>query len=115
MIKIKIFRDKKNYIKKYTIEGHANYDEHGKDIVCAAVSVLGQTALLSLVQVCGLEERSIEFSIDSKLGFLDVNLPKNIESKVLEKTQIVLDTLIVGINSIVESYPQHVTLEDREV
>lgn len=115
MIKIEIFRDKDNYIKKYTISGHANYDLHGKDIVCAAISVLSQTALLSLVKVCGLEEKSIEYTIDDKTGFLDVNLPKNIENEILEKTQIVLNTLVVGINSVIESYPKYVTLQNREV
>ncbi len=115
MIKVKIFRDRNNYIKKYTISGHANFDEHGKDIVCAAISVLAQTTLLSLVEVCGLKEESIEFQIDDKIGFLDVNLPRNIENEIIEKTQIVLNTLVVGINSVIESYPKYVTLQNREV
>ncbi|MDR7857074.1 ribosomal-processing cysteine protease Prp [Tissierella sp.] len=115
MIIAKIYKDKNNYIKKYTIKGHAKYDEHGKDIICAAISVLSQTALLSLVEVCCLDERDIKYSIDEKTGFLDVNLPKNIEISILEKTQIVLNSLVVGINSVIESYPQYVTLEYREV
>lgn len=28
--------------------GHANYDEYGKDIVCAGVSAIVQTAILGL-------------------------------------------------------------------
>ena len=115
MIRVKIFRGENNYIKKYTISGHANFDDHGKDIVCAAISVLSQTVLLSLVEVCGLEEESIEYTIDEKIGFLDVNLPRNIENEILEKTQIVLNTLVVGINSVIESYPKYVTLQNREV
>lgn len=115
MIKIKIFRDKDNYIKKYTVSGHANFDDYGKDIVCAAISVLAQTTLLSLVKVCGLEKKSIEYTIDDKTGFLDVNLPENIEISILENTQIVLNTLIVGVKSVIESYPKYVTLQDREV
>lgn len=115
MIIAKIYKDNNNYIKKYTIKGHAEYDEHGKDIICAAISVLSQTALLSLVEVCGLKEESIKYSIDEKTGFLDVNLPKNIEISILEKTQIVLNSLVVGINSVIESYPEYVTLEYREV
>lgn len=115
MIIAKIYKDNNNYIKKYTIKGHAEYDEHGKDIICAAISVLSQTALLSLVEVCGLEEKAIKYSIDEKTGFLDVNLPKDIEISILEKTQIVLNSLVVGINSVIESYPEYVTLEYREV
>jgi uncharacterized protein YsxB (DUF464 family) len=115
MIIAKIFKDKNANIKRYTIEGHANYDHYGKDIVCAAISVLSQTVLISLVKVCGLKEDKIKYSIDDEFGFLDVELPSNIEISILEKTQIVLKTLVVGINSVMESYPEYVTLEYREV
>ena len=33
------------------IEGHADYAEHGKDIVCSAVSAVLQTAQLGLKQI----------------------------------------------------------------
>ena len=33
------------------IEGHAEYAEHGQDIVCAAVSAILQTAQLGLMQI----------------------------------------------------------------
>lgn len=115
MIRVNIYRDKSNYIKRYTVSGHSNFDDYGKDIVCAAISVLAQTSLLSLIEVCGLKEESIKYTINDKNGFLDVNLPKNIEKPTLENTQIVLNTLIVGINSVIESYPKYVTLQDREV
>ncbi|WMM23544.1 ribosomal-processing cysteine protease Prp [Tissierella sp. MB52-C2] len=114
MIVAKIFRDEKNKIKKYTIEGHANYDSYGKDIVCAAMSVLSQTTLLSLVKVCGIDEKTIKYSIDD-IGFLSVELPNNIEDDKLEKTQILLESLVVGIKSIIESYPEYVTLKNGEV
>ena len=31
-----------------TVDGHANYEEPGKDIICAAVSVLAQNLIRSL-------------------------------------------------------------------
>ncbi|WP_353096626.1 ribosomal-processing cysteine protease Prp [Tissierella praeacuta] len=115
MIVAKIYRDENYYIRKYTIEGHADYDSYGKDIVCAAISVLSQTTLLSLVKVCGVEENSINYFIDEKKGFLDVELPKNIDKIKLDKTQILLESLVVGINSIIESYPEYVALKNGEV
>ena len=33
------------------VEGHADYADHGKDIVCAAVSAILYTAQLGLVEV----------------------------------------------------------------
>ena len=56
-----------------------------------------------------------EVIIDNKTGFLDVNLPENIENDLLKNAQIVLNTLVVGINSVIESYPKYVTLQNREV
>lgn len=34
-----------------TIKGHANYAEHGQDIVCAGVSAIIQTAILGLEEI----------------------------------------------------------------
>ena len=44
MITITMHRDKKDRYTGFTIKGHADYDEAGSDIVCAAVSALSQTA-----------------------------------------------------------------------
>lgn len=45
MIKIRLSEN------SIVIEGHAEYAEHGKDIVCAAVSVILQTAQLGLMSI----------------------------------------------------------------
>ena len=45
MIKIHIRRNEAQQIVACSINGHAGYDEHGYDIVCAAVSVLSCTAI----------------------------------------------------------------------
>ena len=50
MIKIDLFKNEKNLMVAYEVNGHADYAEEGKDIVCAAVSVL------TLAAINGLEE-----------------------------------------------------------
>ena len=109
MIVVEIYRNKENYIKRYKISGHANYADHGQDIVCAAVSILGQTILLSLGKVVGLE-KDLKYKIQD--GFLDVKLPKEIDNSILEKTQIVLDTFLIGIKSLIDSYPEYIKLKN---
>ena len=37
MIRINVIKEK-NKLKKITFEGHADYEDYGKDILCAAVS-----------------------------------------------------------------------------
>lgn len=111
MIKATIYTDKSSYIRRYKISGHANYAEYGSDIVCAAISALTQTILISLVNVIGLEEKKIHYIIDENDGFLDVTLPKDIKATKLYETQILLKTLVVGIESIIENYPGYINLE----
>lgn len=115
MIEIKLYKDIGNRIVGYNISGHAGYGPRGEDIVCAAVSVLGQTALMSLVEVCGLDENKLEYLIDDEKGLLDVKIETTKDSDISENIQTVLKTLELGIKSIIESYPAYVTLEYREV
>lgn len=100
---------------RYNISGHANYASHGEDIVCSAVSVLSYTALNALIEICGLNKNEIIYTIDESSGYLDVILPEIIPKLILDKTEIVLKTLELGIKSVIESYPKYVTLEYGEV
>ena len=114
MIDVEILRDK-DYIISLKVKGHADFANYGEDIVCAAVSVLSQTSLMALVEVCHIEENKLDYRIDDKTGFLEINLPKNLDIESLEKSQIVLKTFELGIKSIIESYPNNVALINREV
>jgi uncharacterized protein len=49
MISIKV-NGKHGYMN-IEIEGHANFDKHGSDIVCAGVSAISQTAVLGLMEM----------------------------------------------------------------
>jgi uncharacterized protein YsxB (DUF464 family) len=49
MININV--DQKNGEMTISIKGHANYDQYGKDIVCAGVSAIAQTAVLGLESI----------------------------------------------------------------
>ena len=72
--------------------------------MCAAVSVLAQTTLLALVEcVWAKKEDRIKYEIDDNRGFLNVELPIDIEKPELDKTQIVLEAFFLGIKSIIES------------
>lgn len=114
MTNVEIFRDK-DCILGFKIKGHTDYAAFGEDIVCAAISVLSQTSLMSLVEVCGIDENKLDYKIDDDTGFLEVYLPRNLNIATIEKSQIVLKTFELGIKAIVESYPDNVTLINGEV
>lgn len=45
---IKIHIKDTGYVKEIVLIGHADYDEYGKDIVCASVSTIFQLAIMGL-------------------------------------------------------------------
>lgn len=113
MISISISINQKDRIQGYKLEGHANYAEEGEDIVCAAVSVLAQTALLSLNKVGKIEEEKLNYKIDEEIGYLEVILPSYLDRDRASKAETILRTFELGIKSIIESYPKYITLEYR--
>lgn len=113
MTEVVLFRDSEHNIVGYTAEGHSGYGEHGEDIVCAAISVLTQTALLSLNRVCEIREKDIEFELED--GYIRAMINGDIEAKAREKVNVVLRSMIVGLESVAEQYPDFITLKYREV
>lgn len=115
MIRVKLYKDINGSIYKYTVSGHAGYSTSGNDIVCAAVSMLVQTALIALKEVCKIDENNIGYFIDEKNGILEVSIPRNLPEKQIYDANIILKTMEVGINALIENYPKYITLENREV
>lgn len=113
MIKVIIETDRFGNILSYEMSGHAGYGLRGDDIVCAAASVLGYTALRSLVEVAGVSEESLDYEVNHKDGYLRVNLESELHNDNSSDIQIILKTYNVGIRSMIESYPKYITLEYR--
>jgi uncharacterized protein YsxB (DUF464 family) len=68
MIKIKIdYND--NYIKNIKVSGHANYDVHGKDIVCASVSSMVITSVN-----LAMKYNASSVKVNQGEGLIDVNV-----------------------------------------
>ena len=98
---ITMHRDKRDRYTGFTIKGHADYDEAGSDIVCAAVSALSQTALLGLIQYAS---QDVPYEVND--GFLSVQVPKPCEA-----SQIILGTMVAGLEQIVRQYGEYVVLD----
>ena len=83
-----------------TIEGHANYAEPGKDIVCAAVSALTQTFIESVEE---LTADKIKYTItEGKAVIAFRNLS--------EKAQTLLNSFFIGLKMIANEYPANVQI-----
>ena len=84
-----------------TIEGHANYAEYGKDIVCAGVTALMRTLVKSIED---LTEDEIEYEISS--GKVDIHY-RNLS----EKSKTLVDSFFIGVCLIADEFPDHVRIE----
>ena len=92
-----------------TVEGHAGYAEVGKDIVCAAASMLYQTLEAEL------KRRDIPIvnggHTNTETWGMEINACPPHEYTF--DTEIVLDTICTGYRMLAEEYPEHVTFTDE--
>lgn len=109
MVKIKI-KKRNQKIYYFEIKGHANAGEYGEDIVCAGISVLGQTCIIGLMEVVGID---INYRIET--GYLTCELPKNLTESKAREADIILDTMYLGIKSVQHSYSEFMEIAELEV
>ena len=81
-----------------TMSGHANYAEPGKDIVCAAVSVLVQNLIQSIEE---LTQDKIQYSMQP--GTVDIKF-----RDLSEQAQLLVGSFFVGVEMIASEYPDNV-------
>ena len=89
------------------LEGHSGWAESGRDIVCAAASILGCTCVNALESVCGVIPEITEYN--EQKGVLAFELPEMTEEEN-SKAQILMGALKQGLDDLTAEYPQNVTL-----
>lgn len=92
------------------ISGHANAAAHGEDIVCAAVSVLGQTMLLGVADQLG---REIPYEMGE--GKLSFDLPEDLKGEESIRAEALMQTLCLGIENLQQSYRKYIKITKEEV
>ena len=98
-----------NQIAGLSVEGHAGYASHGRDIVCAAVSCLGITCVNALEAVAGVRALVQQSERD---GALSIRLPDELEPQAGHDAQIILRTTVQGYRDIAKAYPKYLILFD---
>lgn len=96
MIKV-VLSVKKGEFKGIELGGHALFSEYGKDIVCAAVSVLVLNTLNSIEVFC---EDEIEVVTDEEEGFIRMAFLR----KPSSEAKLLMKALVLGLDGIEEEY-----------
>lgn len=84
-----------------SVKGHAGYAEPGKDIVCAAVSILVQNLIQSIEE---LTPDKIKYSIQPGRVCIEYR-------NLSEKAKALVDSFFIGIRMVIEDYPENVRME----
>ena len=109
MIQAVIIKDSLGEYKEIRIDGHAGYAESGQDIICAAVSVLAQNAVNSIETFTCDPSESATIQVGGALAV-------RFQDSVSEKTKLLLDSMVLGLESIEESYgSQYIRIRFEEV
>lgn len=108
MIEIQVFRAEGKVIS-FEVNGHANFANYGNDIVCAAVSVIAQTAVGAMQEIIGACDYTI------RDGYLRCSISKDISKEKKEAAAIIMESMIVGFYQIHKEYTQYVFIQVKEV
>ena len=110
MTKATIYRSKDGVIRGFKIRGHAGANRQGEyDLVCAAISAIGYTAVGALVELCGIKDYS---ESDGSLGMM---LPDDVSPDVSAKAEIILEALEIGLRQVERQYSRHLCVLNEEV
>ena len=97
-----------NSIVEIECEGHTGYGVEGEDIVCSALSSIVQTAVLGLFSVAGV---NLDYKTDDKRGYLKATLPQNLDKATRHDCDVILNTMMMGIADLHESFSDFIELE----
>ncbi len=100
MICVSVEKDSAKY-KKITIDGHAMYDDYGKDIVCSAVSSIVITTVNGILAL----------NIDS-ISHKEVE--GNVEINVINEdhtTRVLLQNMLNLLKELEKSYPNNIQVK----
>ena len=108
MIKVTIYQDSEQKISRFLMQDHAGYAESGSDIVCAAASALAQNTVNSIEQ---FTDDAFTVDVDEVSGGLDVRL----EPGYSKETELLLNSLILGLQGIEEEDMEYIDVIFEEV
>ena len=89
--------------------GHAGFGEYGEDIVCAGVSALGITTVNSIEKLGGYQPIVDVDEVEG--GYLYVEVVGDVTKVQAQTTQILLNSLLLGLEGIQEEYPNYLTVQ----
>jgi len=108
MIRIEIRRNPDKSIAGFTLTGHAEYADPGKDIVCAGVTAVAFGTVNSA-------EALLKVDLKPKTperGHLEVTIPQVSDIRGSQDLQLLLESMVHMLKGIESSYRKYVKLKE---
>ena len=94
MIYVEFYKNKKGSLKGFNFKGHAEFEEYGKDIVCAAVSCAVRLCCNGLTEIAKkkvlneeVEDEIVQIFLKAlklEVGLIEKSYSENVKLKVME-------------------------------
>ena len=110
MTKVTVLKNN-GYITKFEALGHSEFDDYGKDILCASISTSLQSLALGVIKVLNIKAKYI---VKENTGYFLLELPNNLEKSELEQTQLLFNVCVETLKDIQKGYPKNISLEVKE-
>ena len=108
MTTITFHKTKSGEYTGFTCSGHAGFDDYGKDIVCASISVLIINTINSLEEI--VHER-MSVKTDEQDGYIACEF----KGALKEGSKVLVDSLVLGISQIAKQYGEEYCKLEFEV
>ena len=103
MIKVNVYRNDNNDIFRFNVENH------GTEIVCAAVSIL---VLNTANAIEAFTEDKFFYEYNDEGGFFRITCPDIELNKHSHDVNLLLNTLLLGLKGIEEQYSDSISIND---
>jgi uncharacterized protein YsxB (DUF464 family) len=89
----------------FTVSGHSNFGKKGNNLLCAGVSTLIQTIIISFKKVL-----CINISLDVDDGFINCKFPANLTTAENDKVSLLMMTMICGMEDLKKQFPKEINI-----
>ncbi|ADU31276.1 ribosomal-processing cysteine protease Prp [Evansella cellulosilytica] len=110
MIQVVFERNDNNSIHTFTMSGHAEAAERGKDLVCAGASAVSFGAVNAIAEICDVR---LDVEMKGEGGFLRCRVPEKLKLDTYEKVQILLEGLFYSLKTLEEQYGQFIRITNN--
>ncbi|MFD1030508.1 ribosomal-processing cysteine protease Prp [Metaplanococcus flavidus] len=105
MIHVKI-KEESGRISSFEMSGHADFAEHGQDLVCAGASAVSFGAVNAIMELTGIEPEISQ----TESGYLQVDFPDDLDEKTDGQVQLLVRGMIVSLKTIEQDYEEYIKI-----